>query len=77
MIKPLALTAAALLLYAGTRPETFRVERSITVTAPAGTVLPLIDDFHQWARWSLWEKTGPAIRRTYSDAASGKGAGYE
>ncbi len=51
--------------------------KTLALTASAGTVFPLISDFHQWARWSLWEKMGPAIRRTYSHAASGKGAGYE
>ena len=81
MIKTLALAvvalAAALLLYAATQPDTFRVERSVTIQAPPDKVFALINDFHQWERWSPWENIDPAIRRSYSGAASGKGAVYE
>ena len=81
MIKTLALAVvalvAALLLYAATRPDTFRVERSVTIQAPPDKVFALINDFHQWERWSPWEDIDPAIRRSYSGAASGKGAVYE
>lgn len=81
MIKTLALAVvalvAALLLYAATRPDTFRVERSVTIQAPPEKVFPLVNDFHQWERWSPWEKIDPAIQRRYSGAASGKGAVYE
>ena len=81
MIKTLALAVvalvAALLLYAATRPDTFRVERSVTIQAPPEKVFSLVNDFHQWERWSPWEKIDPAIQRRYSGAASGKGAVYE
>ena len=81
MIKSLALAVvglvAALLLYAATRPDTFRVERSVTIQAPPEKVFSLVNDFHQWERWSPWEKIDPAIQRRYSGAASGKGAVYE
>ena len=81
MIKTLALAVvalvAAVLLYAATRPDTFRVERSVTIQAPPDKVFALINDFHQWERWSPWEKIDPAIQRRYSGAASGKGAVYE
>ena len=81
MIKTLALAVvalvAAVLLYAATRPDTFRVERSVTIQAPPDKVFALINDFHQWERWSPWENIDPAIRRSYSGAASGKGAVYE
>ena len=80
MIKSLALAVvglvAALLLYAATRPDTFRVERSVTIQAPPEKVFSLVNDFHQWERWSPWEKIDPAIQRRYSGAASGKGAVY-
>ena len=70
------LVIAALLLYATSRPDTFRIERSIRIAAPAARIFPLLDDFHQWERWSPWEKIDPSLKRTYGGADSGKGATY-
>lgn len=39
----------ALVVFAATRPSTYRVERSATIPAPAGLVFPLLNDFHRWA----------------------------
>ena len=72
----LVVLIGALLAYADSRPDTFRVERAIVVKAPPARVFALIDDFHRWADWSPWEKLDPAMKRTHSGAASGKGAVY-
>jgi uncharacterized protein YndB with AHSA1/START domain len=81
MIKTIAivlgLLIAALLIYAATKPDSFRIERSTTIKAPPEKVFALINDFHQWEAWSPWEKIDPALKRTYSGAPSGKGAVYE
>jgi hypothetical protein len=68
---------ALLLIYAATRPDTFRVERSVIINAPAEKIFPLINDFREWEPWSPWEKVDPAVKRSYSGAASGEGAVYE
>lgn len=68
---------AGLLIYASTRPATFRVQRSITIKAPPEKIFALINDFHQWPEWSPWEAIDPALQRTYRGAASGDGAVYE
>lgn len=73
----LALLIAALLLYAASRPDTFRIERSTTINAPPEKIFPLIDDFHAWEAWSPWEKIDPGVKRTYSGANHGAGAIYE
>jgi uncharacterized protein YndB with AHSA1/START domain len=67
---------AAALLYAATRPDTFRVERSARINASPEKLFALISDFHQWEKWSPWEKIDPAIQRTYSGAPQGRGAVY-
>jgi uncharacterized protein YndB with AHSA1/START domain len=72
----LALAIAALLVYAATRPDTFRVERSTTIKAPADKIFPLINDFRRWQAWSPWENIDPALKRSYSGPESGKGAAY-
>jgi Polyketide cyclase / dehydrase and lipid transport len=71
-----ALAVCAVLVYAATKPDAFRVERSIVIQAPADKVFPLLHDFHQWERWSPWEKIDPALQRSYSGASAGVGAIY-
>jgi hypothetical protein len=67
----------ALLAFAATRPNSFRVQRTASLSAPREKIFPLLNDFHNWGSWSPWEKMDPELKRTYSGAASGKGAVYE
>ncbi|AMK76975.1 MULTISPECIES: SRPBCC family protein [Methylomonas] len=73
----LAVVIACILIYAATKPDTFRVQRSITIKATPETIFPLISDLHNMQTWSAWEKVDPGMKRTYSGAASGPGAVYE
>jgi len=73
----IVLAIAALLAYAGTRPDTFRLERSIHIDAPIVQVAEQIDDFRQWQAWSPWEHIDPSLQRTFSGADAGVGAVYE
>ena len=73
----LVLVIAALLIYAATKPDSFRIERSTTIKAPPEKIFALIDDFKQWETWSPWEKIDPALKRTYSGTTSGVGSIYE
>ena len=68
---------AAILIFAATKPDTFRVQRATSIKAPPERIFPLIADFHGWGAWSPYEKLDPAMRRTFSGAANGKGAVYE
>lgn len=80
MLKTIALAVvaaiAALLIFAATRPDTFRVERTARIDAPAEKIFPLIDDFHRWGTWSPYEKLDPDMQRSFGGSASGKGATY-
>ncbi len=67
----------ALLAFAATKPDTFRVQRSASIKAPPEKIFPLINDLRSWGAWSPWEKLDPAMKRAHSGAASGKGAVYE
>ena len=66
----------ALLAFAASKPGTFRVRRMASIKAPPEKIFPLINDFHNWGAWSPWEKLDPAMKRTYSGPANGKGAAY-
>ena len=68
---------AGLLIYAATRPDSFRLERSTVIKAPPEKVHSLIDDFHNWPSWSPWEKKDLNMKRTYSGAPNGKGTVYD
>ncbi|CAA2108336.1 SRPBCC family protein [Variovorax paradoxus] len=70
------LAIAVLLVFAATRPDTFRVERTARIEAPAEKIFPLIDDFHRWGAWSPYEKLDPGMKRSFGGSASGKGATY-
>ena len=80
MFKKIAIVVvvlvAALLAYAATKPDAFRVQRSVSITAPADKIFALLNDFRRWDAWSPWEKKDPAMKRSFGAATSGKGAVY-
>ena len=81
MLKTIAIAVIVILggflIYAATRPDTFRVERTATIKAQPERIFPLINDFQRWGAWSPFEKKDPAMKRTLSGAPSGSGAVYE
>ena len=80
MLKTILIVVAAfivgVLAFAATKPDTFSVQRSASIKAPPEKIFAVINDFHRWPEWSPWEKLDPAMKRTQSGAASGKGAVY-
>ncbi|MGT2435766.1 SRPBCC family protein [Bradyrhizobium betae] len=72
----LAVGIVAVLAFAFTKPDSFRVERSLKVKAPADAIYPQVADFRRWTGWSPYENRDPAMKRTYGGAAQGKGATY-
>ena len=66
-----------LLGLAATRPNTFRITRTVDVGVPPERVFPHVADFEKWRAWSPYEKYDPAMTRTVSGATHGKGAVYE
>ena len=71
------VAVAAILIYAATRPDSFRVQRSATMDAPAEKIFPYIEGLKRWTEWSPYEGRDPQMKRAYSGADSGKGAVYE
>lgn len=66
---------AGIFIYAMTKPDIFRVERSISIKASPEKIFPLINDFHWWDVWTPYNKD-PAMKKIYSGSGSGKGAHY-
>jgi hypothetical protein len=73
----IVIIVAAVLIIAATKPDTFRVQRSIGINASPEAIAGQIDDFHKWTSWSPYEKKDPAMKRIYTGAEQGKGAVYE
>jgi uncharacterized protein YndB with AHSA1/START domain len=72
----IALAIAAVLIYAATKPDTFRYGRTKHIQATPEQIWPLIIDLKEHHAWSPFEKD-PNMKRTHSGAASGPGAVYE
>lgn len=71
------LGVGLLLAVAATRPDTFRLERSIAISAAPERIFPLINDFRQWRTWSPYEGLDPDLARAYTGAPQGVAAVYE
>jgi carbon monoxide dehydrogenase subunit G len=70
----LAIAVSAILIFAATKPDTIRVQRSININASPEIVFSLVDDFHHWNEWAPQDKEDRTMTRTYSGAARGVGA---
>jgi hypothetical protein len=76
VLSVIAVAIAGVLAFAATKPDTFRVQRAVTIKAPPEKITAVLSDFQAWKAWSPWEKMDPAMKRTYSGAPRGKGATY-
>src|SRR3982751_1528639 len=72
----IVLFIATVLVLAANKPETFRVQRQASIQAPPEKIFPLINDYKNWGAWSPWEKKDPAMKRSFSGPAVGKGSAY-
>ena len=70
----IVLGAAALVIYAATRPDHFRVARSKAIMAPPEKIFPLINDLHRFNEWNPFAKGDPNLKIAYSGPDSGEGA---
>ena len=69
-----AIGVIGVLAYAATLPDTFRVQRSVSIKAPPEKIFPLVNNLKTMNEWNPFAKQDPTIRLIYSGPASGKGA---
>ncbi len=55
-------------------PNKFRIERSVTIAAPAEKIYPMIAETRNWRTWTMWNERDPDMKIDYSGPASGAGA---
>ena len=73
----IAAAFAGLLLYAATRPDTMRIERSLRIDAPADKIRPLINDMRHFNIWNPYNHKDPTMKASYHGPEAGPGASYE
>ena len=54
----------------------FTISPSTSINAGSEEIHALVDDFHEWSKWSPWEDLDPELQRTYSGPDKGVGAHY-
>jgi hypothetical protein len=69
-----AVIAVLLLIVVALRPADFRVERSVTLSAPAAVLFEQVNDHHKFSEWNPFMKLDPNVKTTYSGPDSGVGA---
>jgi uncharacterized protein YndB with AHSA1/START domain len=67
---------AAILIVAAMKPSHFAIQRTMRMNAPADRIFPLIDDVHNFIKWSPFEKD-PQMKRTFSGPPAGVGMVYQ
>lgn len=65
---------SAFIAYVSLQPDTFRIARSAVMEAPPELIYPLVNDLHEWPRWSPWSRLDPQQKVTYDGSPLGAGA---
>lgn len=68
------LAVVGLLVCGALQPDTFHVERSTSIAAGPDVIFPVMSDFHNFEKWSPWEKLDPAMKKEFT--GSGVGSTY-
>ncbi len=69
-----AVVLAVLVVLVVKQPSEINVSKSLAMDAPVATIFPYVNDFHNWEKWSPWERLDPNAQMTYEGAQSGVGA---
>jgi len=77
IILSVLVVIVALLVFAATRPNSFRVQRSISVHASKGKVFAFINDLHSWEAWADDTRGDRTVQKIYSGPACGAHAAVE
>ena len=57
-------------------PSSFRVERSLVISAPPERLYALVGTPRRWPEWSIWNRRDPAMAMTFFGPEAGAGAGW-
>lgn len=63
-------------IYIAVQPNSFEVERSRTINAPASVVYDNVIDFKNWEAWSSWAEADPDLKITLNEQTRGINGSY-
>ncbi len=72
----LALLIAVMVVVSFFLPSKIRIQRNLTINAPAAIVFDQVNTLQNWEAWSPWKKMDPTSAMTYNNIPSGNGASY-
>ena len=70
------VAVAIVLIVAAMKPDIFSIQRTRRIEAAPERVFPLINDVHEFIKWSPFEKD-PNMKRTFRGPSAGPGMIYE
>jgi hypothetical protein len=70
----LIVIIAILYFFISRQPDDFRISRSQLIKGPAEPIYALVNDYHEWQKWSPWAKLDPHAKETFEGPQSGVGA---
>jgi hypothetical protein len=76
LVAVLVLLVLVILIVPAFVDPSFRIEKSITVQAPASNVYGLIADLRAWESWNYWSTNDDTMRFQYGAVSRGPGASY-
>ncbi len=76
ILKWIGIVIVSLLVISLILPGKSHVERSRVIKADVTNVFTLVNDLHQWNKWSPWYKLDTTAKMEYFGTGIGKGAGY-
>ncbi|MBI1221244.1 MAG: hypothetical protein GC180_01465 [Bacteroidetes bacterium] len=72
----LAVLVIALLIFIAFLPSERSIERSVVVSTGTEKPFLLVDDLHNWTKWSPWYQMDTAQKMEFSEVSSGQNAWY-
>jgi len=70
----LLIAVGGLAFFIMKQPDEFIVSRSMSTSAAAERIFPLVNDLQQWQGWSPWAKLDPSAKPSYAGPQEGVGA---
>jgi uncharacterized protein YndB with AHSA1/START domain len=72
----LIIVLLVLIVVIASRPSHYRVERSVTASAPVEAVWEQVSGLERWAAWMPWNDLDPAMTKTLTGPKTGVGSAY-
>ncbi|MBT8259651.1 MAG: SRPBCC family protein [Bacteroidia bacterium] len=70
------IVVIGLAIYVGVQPNSYEVERSRTIEAPAAVLYDNVIDYRNWEAWSSWVEKDPDLIVKYPEQTRGVGGHY-